>query len=319
MWSKSPAGTGTGEADVGSPFHYHFSGLRVTSDLHLPELVDCRSNAWDPDIRIVLETCTEAPAEYSHELVEGRFAIGIPTVASFLIHAGREIRIRRPATTRDDKLRPWLLGSALGALIHQRGGVPLHASGVAVNGGCAAFVGPSGAGKSTLCAHLAHRGYPVVSDDVLPVFQSASGILQTSTASSSLRLKADAVRAFVSEPERLHAQGEKYVLHRRPGPPTPFPLRYVYVLDDVHRSNHCGVVNATGTRGLKLLLDNVYRPQFAESLGCVGRTFALLAAMAEQVAVYRLLRPRTLPQMLEVLEFLETHWSGQGCDPFHDP
>ncbi|EWG98231.1 hypothetical protein [Halomonas sp. BC04] len=64
----------------------------------------------------------------------------------------------------------YLLGTALGALLHQRHWFPLHVSALATPSGAWAFTGESGAGKSTLAAWLHHHcGWPLISDDVAVV------------------------------------------------------------------------------------------------------------------------------------------------------
>jgi hypothetical protein len=55
---------------------------------------------------------------------------------------------------------------ALSCCLPQRGGLPLHAAGVRIDGGAVAFFGPSGAGKSTLAAS---SPFPVVSDELVAV------------------------------------------------------------------------------------------------------------------------------------------------------
>lgn len=54
-------------------------------------------------------------------------------------------------------------------LLHLKGIACLHASAVQVGEGTVGFLGWSGSGKSTLAAALVARGFPLVSDDVLPL------------------------------------------------------------------------------------------------------------------------------------------------------
>ena len=69
----------------------------------------------------------------------------------------------------DSNVRLFLLGSAMGALLHQRGLLPLHTNAVEVGGRAFAFMGKSGAGKSTLAAWFHDRGFRIVADDVCVV------------------------------------------------------------------------------------------------------------------------------------------------------
>ncbi|MEG8053162.1 hypothetical protein QP185_07710 [Sphingomonas aerolata] len=55
---------------------------------------------------------------------------------------------------------PYLLGTALGALLHQRALLPLHCNAIVHDGKAFLFCGDSGAGKSTLAAVFEARGYP---------------------------------------------------------------------------------------------------------------------------------------------------------------
>ena len=54
-------------------------------------------------------------------------------------------------------------------LLQLRGTVCLHASAVGAGDGVVGFLGASGKGKSTVAAALVARGFPLVSDDVLPL------------------------------------------------------------------------------------------------------------------------------------------------------
>jgi hypothetical protein len=62
-------------------------------------------------------------------------------------------------------------------VLHLRGTTCLHASAVLLAGEAVAFCGASGSGKSTIAAALAARGCALVTDDVLPLPTTSSGIL----------------------------------------------------------------------------------------------------------------------------------------------
>ena len=83
----------------------------------------------------------------------------------FLMHAGREI-IFEAEDAAQHEAAIFLLGSAFGILLHQRGHFVLHASAIVVRGQAVLLCGPSGCGKSTLAAALVDRGYSFVNDDV---------------------------------------------------------------------------------------------------------------------------------------------------------
>jgi len=73
-------------------------------------------------------------------------------------------------------VRLFLLGSAIGALMHQRGLLVLHGSTVKVGDECVVFLGSSGVGKSTLATQLRHRGYACLGDDVCAISIGEDGV-----------------------------------------------------------------------------------------------------------------------------------------------
>jgi hypothetical protein len=76
----------------------------------------------------------------------------------------------------DGDLRHLVLDQAMPLALKLRGFEPLHATAIQTREGVCAFVGPSGAGKSTLAAAFLDAGYPVISDDCLPVYAHDAGI-----------------------------------------------------------------------------------------------------------------------------------------------
>ncbi|HLJ24913.1 MAG TPA: hypothetical protein VKT71_12445 [Candidatus Acidoferrales bacterium] len=68
----------------------------------------------------------------------------------------------------------YLLGPIMGFVLRLRGFTSLHASAISVQNRAVLFVGPPGAGKSTTAAAFAGFGYPILSDDIVPIFESDS-------------------------------------------------------------------------------------------------------------------------------------------------
>ncbi len=64
----------------------------------------------------------------------------------------------------------YLLGPVLGLILRIRGYVALHASAVDIDRKAVLFPGYNMAGKSTMAMALARLGYPVLSDDIVPLF-----------------------------------------------------------------------------------------------------------------------------------------------------
>src|SRR5690606_37980193 len=97
------------------------------------------------------ETCHWSANEHEHLLA-------VPRVGRFLIAEGRRILYLAAAGADERLLDTYILGSCLGAILHQRGRAVLHGAAVALNGRAFAICGKSGAGKSTAAAHLLAHG-----------------------------------------------------------------------------------------------------------------------------------------------------------------
>ena len=82
---------------------------------------------------------------------------------------GREVWADWPDNYTFEDAATYLMGPILGFVLRMRGVTPLHASAVAVGEQAIALVGSPGAGKSTTAAAFACLGYPVLSDDLVPL------------------------------------------------------------------------------------------------------------------------------------------------------
>ena len=91
----------------------------------------------------------------------------------------------------------YLLGPVLGLLLRLRGIVCLHASAVAFDDHCVAFVGSAGAGKSTTAAAFAKLGCGIVSDDIVGLVER-DGIFYVLPAYPHLCLWPESVTCFTA-------------------------------------------------------------------------------------------------------------------------
>jgi hypothetical protein len=165
-------------------YRYSGFGLVIDSELELPELVPSEGQ---PDILIRRGT---VPRVRRKATLEEEIAFNVIGVA-FHIRNGREIVIDPNPGVDPGTLRVVLLGRVMAFLLRQRGWLPVHASGVVIDGQCILFLGGSGTGKSTTAAAFHARGHLVVTDDVGPV-RVVDGHCVVQPVGSRLRLLDDA-------------------------------------------------------------------------------------------------------------------------------
>jgi hypothetical protein len=173
---------------------YSVFGLRVRSELPLPELFPA-SGSGDPDVVIRLGTIDEPPSRRIVEVVEDGLLFAIREAGRYRAANGREIVIDPIPGIPDRNVRLYLLGSVFGALLHQRGLLPLHANAIQIDGKAVAFMGESGSGKSTLGAWFHDRGFPIIADDVCVVRFDADGRAMALPGLPRLRLWQEALEA----------------------------------------------------------------------------------------------------------------------------
>jgi hypothetical protein len=103
----------------------------------------------------------------------------------------------------------YLLGPVLAFVLRLRGAVPMHASGTVIDGRGVLFVGPAGAGKSSTAAAFAARGYPVLSDDVVPL-RLIGRSLRAGPGHPRISLWSDSAMALWERGESLPAVSDVY-------------------------------------------------------------------------------------------------------------
>lgn len=260
-------------------------GLTIASELALPDLPPAKANRADVSIRFgrVADAAALVPG---YTVDRDSTVLRVPGVATFRIAHGREIVIDPDPDSVPADLRLFALGSAMGALLHQRGVLPLHANGIAFGGTAAvAFMGPSGSGKSTLAGWFHDRGHPILSDDVCAVLRDEAGGFRVEPGIPRLRLWDEALRSSGRDRadfERSFSGADKYdvpIAHQAGA----LPLRAIYLL---RRAARTRIVALTGVAAVQALAAETYRAGWLSRADRTGVHVAACAELARAVPVF---------------------------------
>jgi hypothetical protein len=233
--------------------------------------------------------------------------LDVPGVARYRVEEGKRIFIEPLANASPEKVRLFLLGSTMSALLYQRGLLPLHGSAVETQWGGMIFVGAQGSGKSTLAAEFHRCGYRLLSDDVCAVESTSQG-LRILPALSQLRLCADAYEQLGASPEAYFdvdkfavPMGEKYCPH-------PVPLRAIHILSDGGaEAPHFEVVR--GLDRVRRLLENLYRACFLRGQRTHNDLVRLVGVIAQRTTLAAVSRRRDTTAVADLVRFLEMTWA----------
>lgn len=291
-------------------------GLRVVSDLPLPELVpgpaggapDLAIRLGDDAAQIARAAGCPEDCEFYH-CPQGAVMIA-PGIGSFLLREGRDISVTLAPDCDRARLHLLLIGSCLGMALHQRGTMVLHGATIAHEKGATVFVGSSTAGKSTIAAALAASGMRVLGDDLMPVTW-LDGHPVVSLGSQVLKLWSDTIAAFGLEGDRLGqviGRADKFFVRNRAGASGPRRLAEVMLLD-VSGGPAPELTRLRGVAAIEVLSTHTYRPHFLGLLGRRDAHFHDAAELAREIPVYRLSRPWDLSRMEQTLATLRSHWA----------
>lgn len=301
------------EPALAIPFHDFFIyGLRVRSSLDLPDWPTI-AQVGEADVTITQEPLAGPQAEgaaYSaRSIIEnGNLRLAVRGVARYWATAGSAIRVDPEPDAKPEDVQLYLTGAVLGAILHQRGLFPLHASCVSLNGRGVALAGPSGAGKSTLVAALVRHGATFVSDDLCVLEPTGDGIPMVRTSAARAKLDQAALVALDHSGGDLSSAGGnrgKYLvpIHTRAGAAAePVPLHRLFLIRDSEGPPRTERVE--GLDAVAALVDETYFLRWAGALGLAEQCFAQAARVARNLQVHRLLRPRGFQHLDSIMELI---------------
>lgn len=289
------------DANVES-FDYELFGLAVRSEIAIPELRPVLPTG-EPDIRIRMGSASTGAR------------ITIAGIADFAVGGGREILVRPAGGASPRNVRLYLLGSAMGLLLHQRGLLPLHANAVVIGSEAVAFMGPSGSGKSTLAAWFHDSGHTVVADDVTVVGFADAGPPTVHPGLPRLRLWKQALEASgrnSAHYARSYAGDETWDKFDVPldlarARAKSRPLRAVYLLD---KGPVFDVQSLSGIEAAEAVFANTYRGAYVSTAGEPRLHWEACVRLVRSTPIFRAVRNWGLERLADEAPRLLDHARG---------
>jgi hypothetical protein len=301
-------------------YHYFISGLHVSSELELRGAIlrEPRGETDDVSIRrgsvpLALDGATATGPTW--DLAGDIFLLRVPRLIRFRIEAGRDIVFETEPGFADCDAAGFVLGTAFGILLHQRGSLVLHGSAVAKDGRSIAICGYSGAGKSTLAAALCGDGCSFVADDICVVGLDGRQRPMILPDGRHLKLWKESIDHLGLAERRGRAVRESFAKYYVDPPDPhaqPSPLSAVYVLREARPSLKEGVERLSLPDAMRTLDHEAYRPRFRAKLQPRPQTMAHVAAVLSRAKVFRLVRPRGFEHLQDTVAAVLAHWDSLG-------
>lgn len=287
-------------------------GLIIESEIDLPELPFVPTRI-ESDVHIKLSPIglgitTPTGKGALWKTAPNLFELHVPHVARFLVRNGRDILVEPEAEATPSELRTYLLGSAFGALLQQRGFLVLHSGGFVHRAHAILICGRSGAGKSTILQGMARRGYPSMSDDLIPISLDENGRAIALSGYPHTRLCHDAAAFFKldeNSPSFLTTTGQKVVVGMSDFDPTPRPISAVFCVE-THNLPELELLREPSLESTRRLITLSYRKKFLRGMSLRPRQFEIAAMVAHQVPVFSIRRDTTLNALEGLLDRIES-------------
>ena len=302
---------------------YRAYGLTIDSDIALPGPQKVVDDVADVIMREgpVPESLARVETETLHWAANAdELLLDIARVGRFHVRDGRRVNYAPAAGSRPEMVSAFLLGSCLGAVLHQRGRQVLHGSVVTSGGPAFAICGKSGTGKSTSAAWLVEHGARMLSDD-LAVFSAVApprvvpGYPQSKLTGSALaglgRETAD-LRPLPDGRDKFAVPRESHFLDRE------LPLGGIFVLERADAAEP-SFTRLDGAEAIRSLVKHTYRRHYVVG-SRAARHFDGWGKVAAQVPVWMIVRPRSIDSTAFVVSAISRAISEATAEePKQDP
>lgn len=288
--------------------HYRVYGLNIASELELPELVTGRPIQEEVTIRFDNVPDHLPRVRGSGVLFEATandFLFKFKGIGRYRVQDGKRIIIQPEKDALPEEIRLVLLGSCIGALLHQRGNLALHGSAISDGHQTVIVSGPSGAGKSTLAAAFLELGYSVIADDISVVGFNKEHQFIVEHGIPHLKLWKDVLVHFKQSDDlaKVRPRLEKYRMPILLPEERAAPLTRMVILNPSN-ANDLKYAEITGLGKFHQLRDHTYRLQFVDKLDQTEAHFRNLSRLVNSIQMFQANRPQNLQKVMGFAEHM---------------
>lgn len=314
-----------------SDYLYYAFGLTWQMPLPCPELPPIDQTTASgvlPDVVVRYGELPPRSSELSEagplrQVAPGEARFGMPNIARLCMRAGNEIIVQRHPGAEDDMVRMLLTGPGAALLLHQRGTLPLHASGIVTpQGNAILFMGHSGSGKSTTLNGFLARGYPMLCEDLAAVRLDDHKQAWVHPGVQVTKLWADSAEKLgveTADLPRVRSELGKFLApvdqHLTS---EPAPVHTIYALS-IHNEDRLELEVRKDVGKFNSLLDHTWQKLTIQRMGLHGIHFQNAVTIANQARIVRVTRPDRQFELDMFLDRLEEDFCTAQAPASHTP
>ncbi|MBZ2166323.1 hypothetical protein [Methanobacterium spitsbergense] len=287
-------------------FKYEAFGLKIHSEIRLPELKPLKSEKSDINIylgEVDLPTRSVLDEGISYKLLDNTIYRFWDVIGKFKITAD-SIIVNSAENVDKVILRNFLLGTVFATLLRLKGLFVLHASSINMNGSAIAFSGFKGSGKSTTAMAFYNEGYPIVADDYITIqFDGDIPIIFPGFPSLRLSSKSRAAMGLNFDKSNLerNIMDKAYASVPKSFSSNKIPLKKVYILQ---RNKESKIIDLKPQEAFMELIKNTFSIHMFSKLE-LPDNFVQCERIVKNLDLSILVIPDSLEKIHEVTRMVE--------------